>query len=412
MNSPVPAPLQAAAPRQLEAFVQTEEARAAVQRILHQLGSTTGAPPREGSLSTAARMVGMTDFGDVLIAELDETRGDEAACEAIQALGREGQQVIVLGRRNDIATYRRLLAAGAADYLVLPLDGPFDIQLASGVTPPPAAVAPGTPSRVIGVCGVSGGVGASLLAANLAIALGQRPEIAAKAAAPLGPVALLDADLTFGSQAVDFDVPPTTGLLDALQSPGRVDRTFLGTTMAHPLPELSLFSAELADVDQLERYRNGLPDLIGRLRQDCPAIVIDLPRDQLMRAPTLARRLDDLILVLGPGFGSVRSFVKLMDRLGDTANSPRIWPILSHTRRDAGLKRAEIAETLEREITLELPHCGAELSRAQVKGQPLQLLAPRSAYARAVASLAQAITTPQDSGPSRRSFFARKRAKT
>ncbi|WP_010141891.1 AAA family ATPase [Oceanicola sp. S124] len=386
-----PAPT-AAPPLRLEAFVQSEEARAALQRIGHQLGIVPATAPREGTLSTAARMVGMADFGDLLIAELAGDSDEAAARAAIAQLAAEGVGVVVLGWRNDIATYRGFLAAGAQDYLVLPLDGPFEIR--SGAPEPAQPVVAGPRSRAVAVCGVSGGVGASLLAANLALALGAATEASAAPGGP-SPVALLDADLLFGSQAVDFDVPPTSGLLDALLAPARVDRTFLDTTMAMPFEGLSLFSAELADIDALDSHRAGLGHLVGRLRQEFPAVVIDLPRAQLAETPRLADGVDDLVLVLGPGFGSVRAFVRLMDRLGDGGTGPRIWPVLSHTRRDAGLKRSEIAETLERDIVLDLPQCGAELARAQIKGQPLQRLAPRSAYARAVRTLAQKIAAPE-----------------
>lgn len=398
MNRPVPPAATTPGQLRLEAFVTSDEARDAVLRIQHHLGCPATAAPHEGTLATAARMVGMADMGELLVAELGAAEDPQGASAAIAALAAEGCATILLGHRDDIATYRACLAAGATDYLVLPLEGPLELR--TGQPTAPVAAAPAPRARTIGVCGVSGGVGASMLAANLCLALqDQARDGRTPATGGTGPgtgAALLDADLVFGSQAVDFDVAPSKGLLDALLAPSRVDRTFLDTTMVTVGQGLQLYSAELADMAELARHQAGMAGLVTRLRQEFATLVIDLPRAQLAADPGLADELDELILVLGPGFGSVRAFTRLIDRLGGGATGPRIWPVLSQTRRDAGLRKSEIAETLDRAIALDLPLCGAELARAQIKGLPLLQAAPRSAYGRAVRALARHVAAPAE----------------
>ncbi|UFF64243.1 hypothetical protein LOE07_16940 [Pseudosulfitobacter pseudonitzschiae] len=99
----------------------------------------------------------MTGFGDILVAELGSE--DKAANLAgITELTAEGVRLILLGRQNDVETYRSYIGAGARDYLVLPVEAETQVALGLGQTQ--AARTPTVASsRVIGVCGVTGGVG-------------------------------------------------------------------------------------------------------------------------------------------------------------------------------------------------------------------------------------------------------------
>lgn len=395
----------------LEAFVTSEEAKLAVERLLATSGAGVVAAFHSGTLATAARLVGVTTLGDILIAELgDEPM--ETSLDLVRDLAAEGVHLVLLGQQDDVRSYRSYIQAGAKDYLVLPLGAETDFALdLSFATTPPAPRVSNTKS--IAICGASGGVGASILAQNLAAAYLDHACAGRMARDSAGKLALIDADLDFGSLAVDLEFESTTGLLEALQAPDRVDGTFLSATMAEPLQGLHAYSTEIGDSAQGPRYRSGLPALLQRMRMDFPTVIVDLPRALLAEQPALADQFDELVLIMGPGFGAVRSTSRLMDRIASANSKARITHILSHTRRDAGLKKAEIEMALEGPITLELPQCGADLSRAFVKGQPVQRLARKSPYARKVSHLVAHLETPpatpaEAKGKSRR-FWRRSR---
>ncbi|NHM20558.1 AAA family ATPase [Tritonibacter mobilis] len=407
MNRPM---LTAASPisdRKLEAFVSSEEGKNAVDQLVHKSGTRSAASIHSGTLATAARMVGIAKFGDVVIAELGE-EPHENSLEAIREIANEGVQLILLGRQDDIATYRTLIAAGARDYLVLPLAETIDFPGLPQPQPTIATEAPARNSRVIAVCGVSGGTGASLLSSNLAVALMKKTG-SDNTETRLADVALLDADLGFGTVAIDLDIEQTQGLLDALAAPERIDSTFLTSTMAEPLRGLRVYSAETSDMKDISHSEAGLPELLRHLRRECPNTVIDLPRKLMAENSPLLDEVDDVVFVMSPGFGSVRACGRLIDLLKNRRTPPRLWAVLSRTRRDAGLKPSEITSVLNCPISFELPYCAADLARASVKGQPLQKLAPRSAYARKVAALAKSVSASQvHAEPTRRTFFKRK----
>lgn len=394
----------------IEAFVTSNEALEAVENIRRQVGSGGTVGVHTGTLATAARLVNMTSLGDVLIAELSAEH-HEASLAMVRDLSAEGIRLILLGRENKVELYRRFVAVGAQDYLVLPLeDGVeisfnFDVKVADSA---PSVIR----SRSIGICGASGGVGASVLAANLAVAYRDYARSGRLARDAVGSVALIDADIVFGTLAVDLDIDPTPGLLDALLAPERVDRTFLNATMAVPLNGLSVYSSEARESSRIRSYEAGFPALLQRIKVDFPTLVVDLPRALLAENPALADEFEELILVLGPGFGGVRSCSRLLHWIEARQGGPRITCVLSQTRRDAGLRKSEIATALDRTIEMVLPASGAELARASVKGVPLQKMSPGSRYARAVTKLVTGFeSSPTGAGEGKKFLWRRKAAR-
>ncbi|WP_157779743.1 AAA family ATPase [Celeribacter ethanolicus] len=392
MNQPMPS--RAVTRHAIDAFVASEEGRDAITLLLQRLGESDAATLQTGTLETVARLAGLAPFRKLMIVELGQGEmGDHL--EAVREIVAEGGELVLLGRENSVAAYRHFLAAGARDYLALPLESDFvlpDVFAApKGALPVHGIQAKG---RVVAVCGASGGVGASLLAANLSVAFlaHNAPHRAEISNAGQGAkVGLLDADFAFGSLAVDFDIEATQGVFETLERPERVDSTYLQSSMAEVLPGLSVYAGELHDASLLAGYEQGLAGLVQTLKEEFPLTVMDLPRRLLLQDVGLLRELDDVVLVLAPGFGALRTAGRLIERVSSQSGATRIWNVVSQSRRDAGLSRKEIAEALGQPVTCELPLSSAEIARASVKGAPLQSEFPRSAYARKVADLAQTI---------------------
>lgn len=392
---------------QIEAFVDSEDASNAAEKLAGQLGDAASLTVHAGTLATAARLIGAAPLGDVLIAELGSSL--ETDLDRIKELSEAGSRVIVVGHRSDIPAFREILSAGGQEYFPLPLQDGDRIKL--GLLDPSAAASPSKAgARSIAVCGVSGGLGASAIAQNLAVAYidagrsGKLPRDAQ------GRAALLDADLEFGSVAADLNVDPTFGFFDALQVPERVDEIFLTSTMAMPLEGLCLYSASVNDPASIKSMENGFPRLMRRCRHVFPTTIIDLPRGLLAGNPELADELDEIIFVLGPGFSSVRNCSRLVERIGKVSSNPRVSYLMSNRRRHAGLKPSEVKQALSIKSLHELPESAADLERASVKGQPLQRISRKGAYSRAIAGLVSTLEVPETATakPKRKGLFSRK----
>ncbi|MEI9891599.1 MAG: hypothetical protein WDN45_14930 [Caulobacteraceae bacterium] len=114
-------------------------------------------------------------------------------------------KVMVIGRRNDIALYRELVRRGVSDYLVAPLDPLTLIGAVGALYEDPSAPFAG---RAVAVVGAKGGVGASILAHNLAHSLSERMD---------SSTVLVDLDLAFGAAGLNFNQDRCR----AWQRPGR-----------------------------------------------------------------------------------------------------------------------------------------------------------------------------------------------
>jgi len=370
------------------AYVCTDEGATVAQAVLDQSGASTG-NMHGGGLSGAARLCPDTQTNHTILAELGNIPATMAA-ECVQALCATGARVIVLGTHTDIETYRALIKAGALEYFAFPTTA-AEILSVQMHTPsnvitlsPRAALSPS-----IAVMGSNGGVGASLLAQNLAFHASSLKGAQMR-------TALLDADLEFGSQATDLDREETSGLFEALMAPDRIDATFLNATMDAVSDHLSIYSDQVRIGQDAAQYQRGLPHILSPLRDEFDAVITDLPRAMLMQHADVADHIDALVLVIPAGFAGVNAATRLIERIKAQAPDLRILPVLSQLRRDAGLSPKDIASTIGHDIIATLPRCDAPLMRAQRAARAMVQHQPRSPYAKAVAQLWDAILANKD----------------
>ncbi|MGV8951356.1 MAG: AAA family ATPase [Cypionkella sp.] len=369
------------------AYVCSDQGAAVAQAVVSASGGDRSSL-HGGGLSGAARLGPDAFAARIVLAEIGNIPVD-MACECVSEICRSGAAVIVLGERSDMATYRALRRAGATEYFAFPVNAedvlatPF-INL-THPTPAQAVPAPTAIAKSIAVIGSNGGVGASLLAQNLAY----------HSANPKGAnlrSALLDGDLMFGSQALDLDRDETTGLVEALLAPDRVDATYISATMDHLHPRLSLYSHQISLGQDLAALHAGLPHLLSQLRGAFDAVITDLPREVLVHQRDLAQHLDAVIVVIPAGFAGVNAASRLCKQISAQHPDLRLLPVLSDLRPDAKLSIKDVQTALGRKVVATLPRCDAQMQRAHRAARPMIDLFPRSPYATAIRSLWAATT--------------------
>ncbi len=379
------------------AFVCTDQGAEIARAVLGRVNGDEQML-RGGGLSGAARVSTGVPVARRLLAEIGNMPV-ETACESVTEISQSGAEVIVLGHQADLATYRALRKAGALEYFAFPVTPDEIVALLSAPVAHDASPLAETVSPVIGVCGSNGGVGASLLAQNLAF-------LAASAKGAALETALIDGDLQFGAQAIDLDQADTPGFVEALSAPDRVDATFLEATMTRIGAQLFLYGHQCGAGQNPEVLEAGLARLVGLLRKEFGAVVLDLPRALLLRPPELAKSLDALIMVVPAGFAGVNAASRLLSRLKAESPDLRVLPVLSELRRDAGLSRKEIAKGLGQEIAAVLPRADAAMTRAHRAARPMIEAEPRSPYAKSVRALWNAaVLTEEKPRKSRRRLF-------
>jgi pilus assembly protein CpaE len=360
------------------------EARKAVIRARLEVAGEVGFGTEAVSFATEYRP-------DAILVAVEEPvlRPLETA-EALQNVLPE-TPVIFYASSNDPEAVRRAVLYGARDYLTKPLQSN---TLHQAITRALAfeekrqmrragqLAGTGVRGTVIVVTGAKGGIGKSVLAVNLALALRRQT---------LNKVVIIDADTQFGDVATLLDVTPHVTVGDLLASMDKVDRWNVSDYLT-PAPEGLLV---LAENHERAEWEDATPEdarkVVDMLAQTNEFVVIDTAgaMDRFVRQLVEASSL--VLLVTTGEVSSVRDTKAALKRL-DTWNVPREKVKLVYNRgaRADGARVSDIEATFEQPLFWELPRDSA-VPRSVQLGQPMVIDNPKARAAQSIAALATAI---------------------
>ncbi len=380
------------------AFLADEADRALVRDTVTHFGLDPEAVT-DGRIADAVRRFALAPAPRFLIVELAEG-GDPLADLAALADACGGDTwVLAVGTVNDVQYYRRLLAAGVVDYLVKPLARETLAEAIEHTLAAMAEAAAGETEeaggdrkgRHLAVVGVRGGAGASLIAASLAHQM----------AAHAGRTALVDLDIHFGTAALQFDLEPGRGLVDALSNPDRIDALLLDRAALKLDENLAVFSAEAPLDSPFVTPGEAVLALLDALGPLYPHLVLDLPVDMLL-APTggeILRHLDDILLIAEPTLAHVRDSIRIIARLEqlgvrtktqaaeeDGRAAVRLRLLLNKLPASGPVevRVKDFAASVERPADAVLPLDPKTAVMAAQEARPVVAVAPRSPLARAL----------------------------
>jgi pilus assembly protein CpaE len=293
-----------------------------------------------------------------------------------------GTKVVVLGRANDVALYRQLIARGVSEYLAPPFDVVDFVQAISQLFRAPGAKPLG---RIVAVVGAKGGVGASTVAHNLAWSLASMAEKATIVA---------DFDLAFGTAGLDYNQDPPQGVADAVFAPERVDAVLVDRLLAKCGENLSLLAAPATLDRPLDFSETAFDTLIDAMRASTPWVVVDLPHLWSGWARRTLIASDDVVLVASPDLANLRNAKNLVDALkGARPNDhpPRLVLNGVGMARRPEIAAAEFARTVEVKPVAVIAHDAKLFGAAANNGQMIAEIEPKGKVAQTFDDLALAI---------------------
>jgi pilus assembly protein CpaE len=322
---------------------------------------------------------------DLVIADL----GDDAerVLDMLDKLPTPRPRLIVIGPKDQSHTILRSMRMGVRDYL----DATYsEDELRSAVLRVAAELGPKStsekprahPARVVAVMGAKGGVGATVVACQLAASLRARGS----------RTAVVDLNLPLGDAALYFDVQPAYTLANIARESDRLDATYLRTLMSgRPNGVQILASPVHAEEAELVRGAH-VERALSLLRGDFDWVILDLSRT--WSEPTVrALDLADLILLVTlmdvPTLHHTRKHIDLLERLGHSGSRVRLIAN-RHSSVDA-ITDKDVAEFLERTPDYQIPNDFPTTLAAVNRGVSVAEVAPRSALARAYTELTQAV---------------------
>ncbi|MEQ8604725.1 MAG: hypothetical protein RIB45_15535 [Marivibrio sp.] len=328
---------------------------------------------------------------DVALIDVSELAEREAV-EGIRALAtRTRSALIAVGRDNDVGLYRALIAAGARDYLVSPLDERVLADALNPTAEPPPSARPGPAearaARVNLMIGARGGVGASALAVDAAW----------WAAEKLGvETGLIDLDVHFGSCALALDLMPGRGLRDALESPERIDSLFVGSAMMNVGDKLFVLAAEEDPEQPVFPSPDAPARLIEALGESFPCLIVDLPRTLAGLYPEVLARADSVTLVSDLTLAGLRDALRLKQLCEKRCEGASLAIALHEA--PAG-KPAVTVKEFEKgygdAVDWMIPHQPKPAAEAAAAGKPIvSLMRAGHPAAKAVASIAERCVDP------------------
>jgi len=372
---------------------------AALSRVSADLFNMTlgKANIREGSIDAALAISDWPRDLDLLIVDLADTVDPIADAAALKTAVPGGCIVIGVGRVNDVALFRDLIAVGFNDYLALPfaegamgraVERALDLRQRTGSTAAPGQSAhkDATP-RTLSVIGARGGVGATTTAVTVAAMLGARLK---------EEVLLIDFDLHYGSLMLALDLEAIDALREALDQPDRIDALFIQQVAQRKSEFLYAMGAEEAPTNGFQARPHAAGDFLRSIHRRFRWVVADVPRGDPVIQRQVIEASTDILLVTDLSLPGVRDAMRLQQLVHDVAPAARLYIATGgaiEARRSA-VKVSDVERTLKHKVDIQIPADTAAALSAVNVGKPVSEAAPASGIVKALRPLVVGLDTP------------------
>lgn len=345
----------------------------------------------ESGFGTQAVSLALQAVPDAVLLAVEEPMARSLETAEALAGALPDTPILIYSSSTDPEAIRRAMVFGARDFLTKPLQG---AQLKEAVYRAlaqeeqrqlrRAGLAPVVAGRgtLIVVTGAKGGIGKSVAAVNLAVAL--RAETGKS-------VALVDADTQFGDVATLLDLSPAMTVSDVLRNLDSFERSTAERYMAHHASGVDVLATPRDEdpwIDCSAQQWNHMADVLAQVYE---FVVVDTSGsfDAFVRNCVQGASLT-LVVTTGE-VSSVRDTASALRRLEGWGVDPtRVRVVFNRGARAAGVGKDEIEKAIGREVFWELPNDKTVPHSVQV-GRPVALDPRTSSLGQNVRALARLI---------------------
>jgi pilus assembly protein CpaE len=241
--------------------------------------------------------------------------------------------------------------------------------------------------RLITVTGTSGGVGATMLATNLACEL---------ASMGVGKVAAVDLDYRFGQVATFLDITPTYTLADLCSSAEALEPSVIERALTHHPSGVHVLSRPNNFTESEMITGPACMGVVSNLLEMHQFVVTDGPTRFDVGATSVLSLSDVNLLVVQPQVPCVRNATRIVEALRmANHNMDRVRLVCNRVGREAGsLTPDNVAETLGLEVFASIPDEWSAISGAINLGEPLCSHSPKSRVRHSILEIAQRLHKP------------------
>jgi pilus assembly protein CpaE len=239
------------------------------------------------------------------------------------------------------------------------------------------------PTKVMTVFGTKGGVGKSVIATNIAVALANEGR----------SVALVDLDLQAGDAALMLQLVPQRTIFDAVQSSDRLDAEMLRGFMIEHECGLQTLAAPVRPEEAEAVTGSRVEKIIRLLGEIVDFVIIDTPASFNEVVLTAVENSDEVYSIATmdvPSLKSVKVSHQKLQQLG--MDMGRVRLVLNRADSRVGLEAADVQSAAGCPIAAKIPS-DRLVPRSVNRGNPVVLDAPRSPVAKSLSALAHLAAT-------------------
>jgi pilus assembly protein CpaE len=327
-----------------------------------------------------------------------------AVAEKIRAeeAGRDHVPIIMLTAEKEVEQKVRGLRAGADDYLVKPFHQAELLarmkSLLARFSAGEGALAKPPLGRMIAFYGAKGGVGATTVAINTAIAL--HGDLDRK-------VVLVDGVLQFGDHRVFLDLgPDRKSIADAVQAP-TVDVDLMKSILVRHDSGVDLLLAPASPEEGDLVREDRLVEVLTLLRSMYDYVVVDVDKRIGDLTLSVLDHADETHIVMTADLSclkNVRLALEALDHIGYDRN--RIRLVLNRSTAFTGISVEAAEKALKRHFEAKISNEYRTAITAQNSGKPFSYARPDSSLAKEFSALAKRIDEPATAAKAGRARLA------
>jgi pilus assembly protein CpaE len=260
---------------------------------------------------------------------------------------------------------------------------PSDVEMNSVIVDLVRTANPGSTSsegRILAVMGTKGGVGATVLACQLAASL---QEVGGRAV-------LVDLNYPLGDVALHFDVEPTYTLADLTRAEQELDATFIRTILKGHESGVQILAAPTLMEDAESIRGIHVERVLPILRSEFDWVIVDVSRswnEASVQALTLADQILLVSLFDVPTLNHTRQHKKLLEGL--TLSGSRIRMLGNRHSKGDAVTVGDFKLVLGDEPDALIPNDYATTAESVNQGRPIGQVAPGSAIHKAYCQFAR-----------------------
>ena len=368
----------------IHAFCDTPETIQALEAaVSDRRMSRAHAHAEKGGVLAAINFYRNAATPDVLVVESPEETADLHLQLERLAEVCDPTKLILIGRINDIAFYRDLMARGVTEYLVAPVDPISIVALVARLYQKTDATKLG---RRLAFIGAKGGAGSSTIAHNVAATI---------ARVYASNVILADMDLPFGSADLDLGTGQARGIVEALEDASRLDDVLLERLLTKCGEHLSVLTAPASLSQSHDLVENAFEPLLDIAQATVPFVVLDMPHVWTSWVKKTLIAADEVVITAVPDLTNLRNAKNLIDFLRQAR--PNDGPPKLVINQVGVPKRSEItpdkfAAALQTDPIACIPFAPQTFSTAANEGRVITDMSGKSAAGKAFAAIAQVIS--------------------